>query len=239
MILMPAVDIYGGRVVRMIKGRPHDMLQYSDAPFHFASDIVSKGAQQLHIVDLDAALSTGHSNIDAIRDILTVGARVQVAGGIRSTKKAESLLAMGAHRIVMSTLFFEKPEVAERIISSYGSDSLVIAVDYRGGRVLSKGWSQDAGLSLHKALALAVRNVSWVLITDTDRDGTMTGPDVTTIEEVRKDFPELRIMAAGGISCISDLKAMKRVGVDCAIIGRAIAEGQIDLARALREVGGC
>lgn len=239
MMLIPALDIYHGRLVRMRQGKSSEVISYSDDPLCFASELVSKGVNLLHLVDLDAALSTGFDNSEVIKKILSLGVEVQIAGGIRSEDRARFLMGLGARRLVIGTLFFEKTEVASRLLDEYGPDSLAAALDYRGRLVLFRGWTKEVGIQLEEALEMAYGKFSWVLLTDTSRDGMLQGPDILTLEKVKAEFPRFRIMAAGGVRDLSDLISIAKVGVDCAIVGRAVLEERINLHEALKVLQGC
>lgn len=239
MMLVPALDIYQGKLVRMRQGKSSDIIFYSEYPLRVASELVARGVDLLHLVDLDAALSTGFDNSELIKKVLSLGVDVQVAGGIRSEERAEEVMRLGARRLVIGTMFAENPEAALRLLSKYGQDSVVVAFDYRGGRVLSRGWTSESRLLLEDALRMAEGKFSWVLLTDVERDGMLQGPDVRMLEGVRSDFPSFRIMAAGGVRDVFDLLAMARAGVDCAIVGRAVLEERVDLVEALRVLRGC
>jgi phosphoribosylformimino-5-aminoimidazole carboxamide ribotide isomerase len=239
MMLVPAIDIYRGRLVRMRQGRASDVIHYSGDPLVCASELISMGAGLLHLVDLDAALSTGFDNSELVKKMLSLGVDVQVAGGIRSEERARLLMGLGARRLVIGTMFLESPEVALRLLAEYGRDSIAVALDYRGGYVLSRGWTNELRLPLEDALRRAYGEFSWVLLTDASRDGMLQGPDIQTLERVKLSFPKFRIMAAGGVRDLLDLLSMSSAGVDCAIVGRAVLEERINFVEALKVVQGC
>jgi phosphoribosylformimino-5-aminoimidazole carboxamide ribotide isomerase len=235
MKIIPSIDLYGGHVVRFIKGDPKTSTIYSDDPVKTAERWVREGAHSIHVVDLDAALSTGLDNRNYILQIASsVNIPIQVGGGIRSLKYASSLLNQGVNRLVVGTLAFRDPVILKKMITSFGIERIAVAVDYVGEEAVVRGWTAQTGMSIHDAIK-RFRNigVGVFLLTSVERDGTLAGPDYQTLRNVLASFP-CEILASGGIRSLHDLAHLKEIGIYGAVIGTALYEGKLSLRDALR-----
>jgi len=231
-MIIPSIDLLGGRVARLVRGDPERSIIYSDDPRGFAEEFLERGARLIHVVDLDSAIGSG-SNRDLIMDLISSGFPIQVGGGIRNAEYAEELLERGARRIIIGTLAHESLDVVRHLISRYGAERIAVAVDYRRGRIAISGWLRELDLTpLDYAGILEKMGVAWVLATCIDRDGTLSGADLDLYSELKRRTG-LRIMASGGVSSMQDILALKKIGVDAVIIGRALYEGLIRLEEAL------
>lgn len=236
--LLPAIDLLRGRVVRLRRGDFADGTAYSDAPEEVASAFVDAGASLLHVVDLDAAKTGRRLNAPAIDAILVaVGERagVEVAGGIRDESTAADVLGSGAARCVVGTAVLGDSSFAERLVSMFGSDRIVAAIDVRDGRAVGHGWVPGAeGLASIDAIErLAGAGITTFEVTAIDRDGLLEGPDLPLYERLVA-LGRGSIIASGGITSLNDLRAVRSIGCAGAILGRALYEGRIDLGDALR-----
>ena len=234
MIVIPAIDLRGGNVVRLRHGRPEAETTYGDDPVATARAFTDAGATWLHIVDLDAALGSG-DNREMVGDIIdATDARVQVGGGLRTLDAARELVDTGASRVVLGTGVLREGGFLAGAVSELG-ETLVIALDVDGDRVRIDGWTADAG-SLDEVLP-RVRDagVSRVLATQVSRDGTLEGPDLGLYERL-VDGSRAHVIASGGVRDTRDLKALARTGVEAVIVGRALYEGTLTLAEALEAV---
>lgn len=229
-----AIDLMGGRVVSLLRGDAKAPTDWRMSPVDAARRWEREGADGLHIVDLDRALGTA-SNEGAVREVLKVaGIPVQVAGGIRTVGEALRLLAMGANRLVVGTLAYATPDALRDLIKAAGSESVVVAADYGGGKILTHGWTRGGSMGLLEAVEYAQNlGVRTLVVTATERDGTAAGPDLETYRKVRQ-ATRLSIMASGGIRSKEDLRNLDELGVDAAILGRGIYEGSIKLSEAGR-----
>ena len=234
MIVVPAVDIRRGRVVRLRHGRPDEETAYTQDPVAAATSFVEAGATLLHVVDLDAAFGTG-DNRDVIGDLLTrVRGRVQVGGGIRAIDEAADLVERGAARIVVGTEAIRNPAFLARAVERLG-EAVVVALDVRGDRVRVRGWTDEAG-ALEDALpAVLERGAPRLLVTQVSRDGTLEGPDVELYERVVRTAG-VPVLASGGVRDADDIRALARTGVEAVIVGKALYEGRLTLAEALEAV---
>ena len=227
MKVIAAVDIMGGSVVRLIKGNPADKVQYSNDPVETAKKWATVGADMLHIVDLDAAFSTGN-NSELIANISkAVRIPLQIAGGIRSIEKAEEMLSM-ASRIVVGTVAYREPEVIRKLVKK-NTGRIVISVDQMNGMVMVKGWKESTGTTVADAISrFLAMGVNEFLLTSIDRDGTLQGPDIKTLADAAISA---RIIASGGISNIEDVIRTRSVGCSSVIIGKAMYEGKVSIEK--------
>ncbi|MDP8902279.1 MAG: 1-(5-phosphoribosyl)-5-[(5-phosphoribosylamino)methylideneamino] imidazole-4-carboxamide isomerase [Thermoproteota archaeon] len=227
MKVLAAVDIMGGSVVRLVRGNPDDKVEYSNDPVETARKWESVGADMLHIVDLDAAFSTG-SNSELIAKISqAVRIPLQIAGGIRSLEKAEEMLSM-ASRVVIGTMAYREPEVVRKLVKK-NADRVTISVDQMDGMVMVKGWKESTGTTVADAISqfLAI-GVDEFLLTSIDRDGTLQGPDIKTLADAAVSA---RIIASGGISSIEDVIKIRSAGCSSVIIGKAMYDGKVSIQK--------
>jgi phosphoribosylformimino-5-aminoimidazole carboxamide ribotide isomerase len=227
MKVIAAVDIMGGSVVRLVRGNPDEKVEYSNDPVETARKWESVGADMLHIVDLDAAFSTG-SNSELIAKISqAVRIPLQVAGGIRSLEKAEEMLSM-ASRVVIGTMAYRDPEVVRKLVKK-NADRVTISVDQMDGMVMVKGWKESTGTTVADAISqfLAI-GVDEFLLTSIDRDGTLQGPDIKTLADAAVSA---RIIASGGISSIEDVIKIRSAGCSSVIIGKAMYDGKVSIQK--------
>jgi phosphoribosylformimino-5-aminoimidazole carboxamide ribotide isomerase len=240
MKVVPAIDLRKGRVVRLVQGRSRDETLYGVDPAEMARRWEAEGAERIHLVDLDAA-------IDGIRQPETVGAvvaavriPVEVGGGIRTFEDARRYRDLGADRVIFGTAAVSRPDAVQAAVSHW-PEAVAVAIDARDGLVAVEGWSEVTDLD---ALELAATVEGWgvvrVQFTDVRRDGTLVGPNLEAIKALGRRT-SLRITAGGGVCDVEDLlrlAALEPFGVDEAIVGKAIYEGQITLAAAREALAG-
>lgn len=235
MQLYPAIDMKGGKCVRLTQGLFNQMKVYSDSPAAMARLWVSQGASFLHLVDLDGALA-GHSvNAAAIREITAaVDIPVQLGGGIRSREAVEQMLALGISRCIIGTKAVERPEFIRELVTEFGTEAIVVGVDARDGMVAVEGWEKVSSQSaLELCRLMKDFGVSHIVYTDISRDGTLTGPNIEYTRELTVQTG-LTIIASGGVSGMDDLSRLEAAGIKGAIIGKALYEKRIDLAAATK-----
>jgi phosphoribosylformimino-5-aminoimidazole carboxamide ribotide isomerase len=227
MKVIAAVDIMGGKVVRLVKGDPANKTVYSSDPVETAKKWEAEGADMLHLVDLDAAFANG-DNADLVAKIAgTVKIPVQVAGGIRSPEKAEEMLEK-ASRVVLGTIAYAEPE-AVRKLAKNNPGKLVISIDQIDGTIMVKGWKESTGTKVADAISqFASMGVDEFLLTSIDRDGTLQGPDVETLADAAAST---RVIASGGISGIEDIVKVRSAGCSSVILGKAIYDGKLAIWR--------
>lgn len=230
--LWAAVDIMGGKVVRLTKGKTESMKVYSGDPVETARKWELHGASGIHVVDLDATLGRG-SNLELALSIAKkVNIPVQLGGGIRDPNTAKHVLTGGIRRVVLGTMAFKNQAGLEVLLAEFGSKRMVVALDYSGSNVVIKGWQELTPHSLvdtfNKFVGLGLDTF---LLTSVDRDGTLTGPDVKTLSticELRKG----RIYASGGVRNYDDLLYLQKIGVAGVILGKSLYESTLQLSNA-------
>jgi phosphoribosylformimino-5-aminoimidazole carboxamide ribotide isomerase len=235
--ILPAIDLRGGRVVRLRQGDFDRETAYPESPAETAGRFADAGARWLHVVDLDAARTGSPTNRIAIESIVAaVGDRVgvELAGGLRGADDVQAALESGATRAVIGTAALRDPAFAGRLVGSHGPDRIVVAIDVRDGRAVGHGWAPGAeGIDAAEAvMRLADLGVTTFEVTAIERDGLLGGPDLDLYEYLVA-MGRGSIVASGGIASIADLGAVRDRGCSGAIVGRAIYEGRIELAEAL------
>ena len=235
MIIYPAIDLRGGKVVRLKEGDPARMTAYSDDPAEMARKWLSMGAAWLHVVNLDGAFGeSDDANRSALEAILKLGAQVQFGGGMRSLDAIEDAIALGVSRVVLGTIAIEQPKVVIAALKKFGPEKIAVGIDARDGLVAVRGWKSDSGI-LAKDLALQMRTVGLrtVIFTDIRRDGLGSGLNIPSTRELA-DVSGLDVIASGGVHTLDDVIAVREAKLSGVIIGRALYEGTIDLEKALQ-----
>jgi phosphoribosylformimino-5-aminoimidazole carboxamide ribotide isomerase len=235
--VLPAVDVRGGRVVRLVGGDFDRETVYGDDPVAVATSFASAGARWIHLVDLDAARDPAARQSELIAAVVAgVGERsqVEVAGGIRDERAAASALAAGAARVVVGTAALRDPDFAARLVAAHGPERVAVALDVRAGLAFGHAWRlYSPGRGAAQALAaLADAGVTTFEVTAIDRDGSLAGPDLGLYERLIA-LGRGRVIASGGIASLADLRAVRARGCAGAIVGRALYEGRLALADAL------
>jgi phosphoribosylformimino-5-aminoimidazole carboxamide ribotide isomerase len=234
--LIPAIDLLGGRVVRLARGAFDAVTEYGDDPVAVARRWAEEGASRIHVVDLDAAREGRPLQVEVVAAIVS-GAAVpcQVAGGIRSREQASAALAAGADRVVLGSALIERPELGADLVARHGTQHIVAALDVRGGQAVGDGWVPGARERDVLALAgtLARAGLRLFAITAIARDGGMQGPDLELLSSVRAVVPQATVIASGGVASLDDIRALADAGYGAAIVGRALYEGAFTLSEAL------
>ena len=232
MLVIPAIDILGGRCVRLYQGDFDQSTTYSDDPTAMTMDFERAGAQRVHVVDLDAARSSGDNRAVIQSLIEGSGLTVQVAGGIRSLQQIDEWLAAGATAVVMGTAAVREPELLAECAHRHAGQVLA-ALDIRDGRPAVAGWLETESIDVADLISRwDALPLAGLILTATDRDGTMTGPDIETLARVRR-MSRLPIQYSGGISSVDDIRAVREADAAGVILGRSLYEGKILLEDAL------
>jgi phosphoribosylformimino-5-aminoimidazole carboxamide ribotide isomerase len=232
LLVIPAIDILGGRCVRLKRGDYAHPTVYSDDPLDVVATFAEAGAQRIHVVDLDAARDQGnnHGLIEAI--VRRDDVKVQVAGGIRTEDQVDRLFAAGATAVVMGTAAVREPRLLERCARKHTA-RVMTALDVRGDQPSVRGWTESEPLKVGILLARwDVLPLAGVIFTSIERDGTLEGPDLKTLARVRA-MTSLPIQYSGGISSLDEVRAVANSGAAAAILGKALYEGRIRLEDAL------
>jgi phosphoribosylformimino-5-aminoimidazole carboxamide ribotide isomerase len=240
MVILPAVDLLDGKVVRLAQGRREQVTVYSDDPVEIARRWVDAGASWLHVVDLNGAFDGTYINLPFARRIIEAcDVNVELSGGIRTKDALDRAIAMGASRVVLGTKACEDPAFVESAVKKHG-EKIAVAIDAKAGQVVSRGWVSATPLTpiqlTQKMVALGVKTI---ICTDVSRDGMLQGPNLSLLGSVL-DSGAKQLIASGGIASLSDLekrKSLETRGVSGAIVGKALFEGKIDLQAAIQAVG--
>jgi phosphoribosylformimino-5-aminoimidazole carboxamide ribotide isomerase len=235
-IVYPAIDIYGGRVVRMTRGDFSTVEEVAPSPLEAAKRLVREGADWLHIVDIDGARTGVPANLDAIRQIANrFTVNIQAAGGIRDFDTAEEFAEAGASRIVVGTAAIEDPELIGRLVDRH-ADGMAVAVDAKNGMVMTRGWTETTDVKAADLMQkLAVAGVSAVVYTNVSVDGTLQGPDIANLQVVARAFGG-DVIYSGGIGSLEDIAAVAKLrhrGLRGVIVGRALYMGMFTLREAM------
>jgi 1-(5-phosphoribosyl)-5-[(5-phosphoribosylamino)methylideneamino] imidazole-4-carboxamide isomerase/N-(5'phosphoribosyl)anthranilate isomerase len=239
LVLLPAVDVAGGKAVRLTQGAAGTETFHGD-PVDAALDFARQGASWIHLVDLDAAFGRGN-NTAILRKVIkqVKGVRVELSGGIRDDATLEAALDSGASRINLGTAALENPEWAADVIARYG-EAIAVGLDVRGTTLAARGWTEDGG-DLWKVLErLEAAGCSRYVVTDVTKDGTLKGPNLDLLRQVTSRTPK-PVVASGGVSSLDDIAALRALvplGVEGAIVGRALYAGAFTLAEALDVAAG-
>ncbi|WP_026487181.1 1-(5-phosphoribosyl)-5-[(5-phosphoribosylamino)methylideneamino]imidazole-4-carboxamide isomerase [Caldanaerobius polysaccharolyticus] len=231
MIIFPAIDILGGKCVRLTRGDYASPEVYYDSPEQVSDLWKSKGAQYLHVVDLDGAKQGFPVNKAIVQNIVSKGIKVQVGGGIRRAEYIEEFMDMGVFRVVLGTSALEDRSLLEYAVNRYG-DRVAVGIDSKDRQVSIKGWLETTEVrDVDFARTVKEMGVKTVVFTDISKDGTLKGPNFSAIEEIKRIG--LDVVASGGISALEDVIKLKEMGIYGAIIGKALYTGDIDLSQAL------
>lgn len=237
MLIIPAIDLKGGKCVRLLQGREDAVTTYSDDPAATARLWESCGAELLHVVDLDGAFTGDQKNLEAISQIRkAVAMKIEVGGGIRDLARIDRLVGLGIDRIILGTIAVENPSLLGEACRRYPGRVLV-GIDAKDGKVAVKGWVEVTGVDAHKlAQEAEEKGAAGIIYTDISTDGMMTGPNVPAMEEMvgRAAIP---VIASGGVSSLGDIEKLLRIkGLWGVITGKAIYSGALDLKEAIRFV---
>lgn len=239
MIIIPAIDIISGKVVRLTQGDFNKEKVYSDDPVEMAVKWQDKGASLLHIVDLDGAKYGEAINKNVICEIIK-GVKIpcEVGGGLRSVYDVEYFLKEGAHGVVLGTRAIEDEEFLRKMVSKFG-EKIVVSIDFRGNEVTKEGWQEPTGLAPDEVIGrMREIGVKTIVVTDIATDGVLKGPNIERLRTILSSV-NISVIASGGISDLEDIERLKEIAtknLKGVIIGRALYEGKIDLEKAIKLV---
>ena len=239
MIVIPAVDIMGGKCVRLFRGDPNKNKVYYDDPLEAAMILENQGAELIHVIDLDAALGSGQ-NIESIQRILkNTDVKIEIGGGIRSLQKTDELMKLGAYRVIFGTAAVKNPALVKEAVKSYGSECVAVAIDEKDGKVAVHGWKNKSGVDyLDLAKSFEAMDVGTLIFTPIRVDGTLSGPQIEkTVKFV--EAVDVPVVASGGVAKLEDLVALTKTGVVGVVVGTAIYENIFTVKEALETVKRC
>ena len=229
--LIPAIDIINGQCVRLTKGDYDQKTVYRDSPAEVAREYEEIGFQRLHVVDLDGAKSKHIVNSAVLREIATqTNLTVDFGGGIKTDEDIETAFKHGAKMVTVGSIAVTNPDLFIAWLEKYGAERMILGADVRNGKISINGWKEDSTEDLlpflKKYIDAGVKNV---LCTEISKDGTLQGPAIELYGEVMAAYPQLHLIASGGVSCIDDIKALDKAGIPAVVIGKDIYEGKINL----------
>ncbi len=232
-LVIPAVDLKDGKCVRLVQGDPRYKTVELDDPVEVARGWEDRGAKRLHVVDLDGALLGERKNESIVEAIVSsLDIPVQFGGGLRSFEGASRILEMGAEKVILGTAAVEDPDVVERLSERYGKDRLIVALDSKEGRVVTKGWVEDTGKTAVDVARMFEGLCAECLFTNVDVEGRVEGIDLEKIKSV-VEGTKMRVIASGGVSSLKDIRDIKDAGASGVVVGTALYKGKISFSAAL------
>jgi len=237
--LIPAIDIIDGQCVRLTKGDYDQKTVYRDSPAEVAKEFEQIGFKRLHVVDLDGAKSKHIVNDQVLQAITTeTNLTVDFGGGIKTDEDIEKAFAAGASMVTVGSIAVTNPELFIGWLEKYGPERMILGADVRHGKISINGWKEDSEEDLlpflKKYIDAGVRNV---LCTEISKDGTLSGPAIDLYQKMMAAYPQLHLIASGGVSSIDDIKALDAAGIPAVVFGKAIYEGRIDLNQLIIDNG--
>ena len=228
--IFPAIDLRGGKVVRLAQGNPERQTDYGDDPRKWAKRWKTEGADWLHVVNLDGAFGEeSRLNLQALESILAVGLNVEFGGGMRNQAAIKAALGLGVRRVFLGTAAIQDPALVDWAIATYGPACIAGDIGVRDGKVTVKGWQEATALSaLEAGLRLHVQGITWCVLTDVKRDGVANGIDIETAVELQ-NATGLQVVASGGVNSLEDVRRVREAGLAGVVIGRALYEGGITI----------
>ena len=229
--LIPAIDIINGQCVRLTKGDYNQKTVYNDSPSLVAHEFEKIGFKRLHVVDLDGAKSKHIVNSQALHQITSeTQLQVDFGGGIKTDEDIETAFANGAKMVTVGSIAVTNPDLFISWMEKYGAERMILGADVRNGKISINGWKEDSTEDLlpflQKYIDAGVRNV---LCTEISKDGTLQGPAIELYSQVMEAYPQLHLIASGGVSCMADIQALNQAGIPAVVFGKAIYEGKINL----------
>ena len=229
--LIPAIDIIGGQCVRLTKGDYDQKKVYDDNPAEVAKHFESLGFKRLHVVDLDGAKSKHIVNDNVLKAITSATSlTVDFGGGIKTEEDIEKAFDAGAAMVTVGSIAVTNPELFLSWIDKYGAGRLILGADVRNGKISINGWKEDSAEDLLPFLKQCTdKGVRNVLCTEISKDGTLQGPATELYKEIMAAYPDLHLIASGGVSCNEDIDALETAGIPAVVFGKAFYEGKIDI----------
>ena len=237
--LIPAIDILGGQCVRLTKGDYDQKTVYRDSPAEVAKEFEQIGFRRLHVVDLDGAKSKHIVNSGVLRRITTeTQLVVDFGGGIKTDEDIKQAFDAGAAMVTIGSIAVTQPDLFMGWLEKYGPERMILGADVRHGKISINGWKEDSSEDLLPFLQKYIdAGVRTVLCTEISKDGTLSGPAINLYSEVMSAYPQLHLIASGGVSSLEDIKALDAAGIPAVVFGKAIYEGRIDLHQLITDNG--
>ncbi len=232
MTIFPAIDLYEGKAVRLLKGDYNQMTVYSDNPVEIAEDFKAAGATHIHIVDLEGARDGNTPNLETVKELIKVIPFAEIGGGIRNMATVDAYISAGASRVILGTAAVTDRAFLKEAVAKYG-DKIAVGADIKDGYIAVKGWTEKADITAEQFFAdMEGLGVDCVICTDISKDGAMQGTNRELYSELSRKF-SVKLTASGGVSTIEDIKALREMDIYGGIIGKAYYIGAIDLKEAI------
>lgn len=234
MRILPAIDLKDGQCVRLVKGDYTTAHRVAEDAVTTARGFLAAGAELIHMVDLDAAKDGAGRNYDVVRRVIKeTGAKVELGGGIRSMEDIQSVLALGVSRVVIGSAAVQNPDFVRQAVGKYG-DAIAVGIDARSGTVRTEGWLKDSGIGfIEFAKLMENSGVNTIIFTDIEKDGMLSGPNFKQLTALREAV-RCTVTASGGVSTLEDIRRLRDNRIDEAIVGKAVYQGSLDLASAIK-----
>ena len=231
MYIIPAIDLIGGKCVRLSQGDYSSKKEYHDDPLEMAKRFEGAGITRLHLVDLDGAKAKKIINGDVLERICSgTSLKVDFGGGIQADEEIEKAFALGAKQVTGGSIAVKNPTLFDEWITKYGSDKIILGADAKNKKIAVGGWEETTSVDLIPFIQNYYdKGIRYVICTDVAKDGLLQGPSVDLYREILQEIPELKLIASGGVSSVKDLEELEKVGVYGVIVGKAYYEGRVTL----------
>lgn len=231
MIIIPAIDIIDGKAVRLTQGDYDQKKEYSAEPLNLAMNFERVGISHLHLVDLDGAKAQKPANLDILQAITKATLlQVDFGGGVKSNESLDAVLAAGAKQVTAGSIAVKNKPLVKEWLKTYGPEKIILGADVKDKKIAINGWQEDSGLDLFEFLEEYIAaGAQYCICTDVSKDGLLQGPSFELYQEIQEAFPDLKLIASGGVSKLEDLMALDEMDLYGAIVGKAFYEGRITL----------
>lgn len=231
MYIIPAIDIIGGKCVRLTQGDYSKKKEYHNSPLEMAKRFEDAGIKRLHLVDLDGAKAKKIVNKEVLKDIVQgTSLQVDFGGGVQSDEDITLAFELGAHQLTGGSIAVKNPKMFESWITRFGGERIILGADAKDRKIAISGWEETTSMDLIEFIKdYHAKGVSYVICTDVAKDGLLQGPSVDLYKEILQEIPEIKLIASGGVSKLQDLEELQKTGVYGAIVGKAYYEGKISL----------
>lgn len=231
MYIIPAIDMIGGKCVRLTQGDYSQKKEYHDSPLEMAKRFEDAGIKRLHLVDLDGAKAKMPVNGEALKAITThTSLKVDFGGGVQSDEAIEQVFEWGASQVTGGSVAVKKPELFDTWIQQYGGEKIILGADAKDRKIAISGWQETTSVDLIDFIKSYIeKGLSYVICTDVAKDGLLQGPSVDLYKEILQEIPGIKLIASGGVSNVKDLEDLQKIGVYGTIVGKAYYEGRISL----------
>jgi phosphoribosylformimino-5-aminoimidazole carboxamide ribotide isomerase len=231
MQIIPAIDLIGGKCVRLSQGDYSSKKEYHDDPLEMAKRFEGVGIQRLHLVDLDGAKAKKIINADVLERICSgTSLQVDFGGGIQADEEIEKAFTLGAKQVTGGSIAVKNPVLFDEWISKYGAEKIILGADAKNKKIAVGGWEETTSVDLIPFIkSYFEKGIRYVICTDVAKDGLLQGPSMELYQEILQEIPELKLIASGGVSSVKDLEELEKIGVYGTIVGKAYYEGRVSL----------